>query len=372
MKPTVLVTGGAGFIGSHVVDQLLRDGYSVRVYDKLVEQVHDDSGPRYVAAEAEFIRGDVCDRDSLQAALAGVQSVVHLAAEVGVGQSMYEISRYVEGNTGGTATLLDLLANDVASVERIVVASSMSVYGEGAYVCPEHGVMFPSHRAPAQLAERRWDPLCPACEAELSPTGTPESKPLQPGSVYAISKMDQELLCLVAGAAYGIGVVALRYFNAYGPRQALSNPYTGVGAIFSARLQNGQAPLAFEDGEQLRDFIHVDDVARATVRALETPAADGHAINIGVGQPMTINEIAEQLARALDVDIRVEATGKYRSGDIRHCYADMRKASELLGFRPEVPFHDGVGDLISWVADQPASVGRDDARVELERRGLAR
>ncbi|MGI8557552.1 MAG: SDR family NAD(P)-dependent oxidoreductase [Solirubrobacteraceae bacterium] len=372
MNPTVLVTGGAGFIGSHVVDQLLEEGYDVTVYDKLVEQVHENAGPRYLAPEANFIHGDMRDRDALEGALAGVEAVIHLAAEVGVGQSMYEISRYVDANTSGTATLLDILANDVARVERIVVASSMSVYGEGAYLCAEHGIVFPPSRDPARLAQQIWEPACPTCGAELSSTGTPESKPLQPGSVYAISKMDQELLCLVAGGAYGMGVVALRYFNAYGPRQALANPYTGVGAIFSARLLAAEAPLAFEDGLQLRDFIHVRDVARATVSALRTPAAYGHAINIGVGRPMTILEIAGTLARALDVEIAPEATGKYRAGDIRHCYADMSKAEELLGFAPAIPFEDGVQDLISWVARQPASAGLDEARVELERRGLAR
>ena len=368
----VLVTGGAGFIGSHVVDLLLEKDYEVVVFDKLVKQVHGNAGPQYVPDEVQFIWGDVQDRDALRAALDGVSHIVHLAAEVGVGQSMYEISRYVDGNTGGTAVMLDVLANERHSVGTIVVASSMSIYGEGAYVCSKHGPVAPVQRAETQLAERNWDLHCQECRRPLLPTGTPESKPLHPSSVYAISKMDQELLCLSVGAAYGLDVVALRYFNSYGPRQALSNPYTGVAAIFSSRLMNGRSPLAFEDGQQLRDFIHVRDVARATVAALETPEAAGETINVGVGDPLTIEGVAATLAEALGVEAPVEITGKFRAGDIRHCYADMTKAEEILGFRAEISFQDGVRDLIEWVSAQTADDRVGVAREELERHGLAR
>ncbi len=258
----VLITGGAGFIGSHVAESLLAAGHEVRVYDSLVEQVHGGRGPVNVPDEAEFVLGDVRDSGALRRALRGVDAIVHHAAEVGVGQSMYQISRYVDGNTGGTGVLLELLANERHQVERIVVASSMSVYGEGAYRCEQHGVVHPRPRGDLQLGARDWDMRCPECTQRVSPVPTPESKPLQPASIYAISKLDQELMCLAVGRAYDIGVVALRYFNTYGPRQALSNPYTGVAAIFSSRLMNGQPALVFEDGAQLRDFVHVQDVAR--------------------------------------------------------------------------------------------------------------
>lgn len=367
----VLVTGGAGFIGSHVVEQLLDRGYQVRVYDSLVPQVHQGAGPQYVPSGAEFVEGDVRDRDRLAKALQGVDQVVHLAAEVGVGQSMYEVSRYVDANTGGTGVLLDIIANDKTDVGRIVVASSMSIYGEGSYQCPQHGLVAPGLRPEAQLKQRQWDPLCPLCAQVLSPVPTAEDKKLLPSSVYAISKMDQELLCLSVGAAYGIGVVALRYFNAYGPRQALSNPYTGVAAIFSGRLLNGRAPLAFEDGAQLRDFIHVRDVARATVLALESEQAAGQAVNVGVGAPLTITRVAQLLAARLGVEVEPEITGKFRAGDIRHCWADPTRAEQLLGFTAEIPLEDGVAELIDWVSRQSADDQVDKAYAELGRRGLA-
>jgi dTDP-L-rhamnose 4-epimerase len=257
-------------------------------------------------------------------------------------------------------------------VGRIVVASSMSIYGEGAYECPEHGLCYPGLRSAEQLARREWDTGCPSCGGAIQPVGTPEEKPLRPTSVYAISKMDQELLCISAGAAYDIGVVALRYFNTYGPRQALSNPYTGVAAIFSGRLLNGKAPLAFEDGRQLRDFIHVRDVARATVAALESPGADGEAINVGVGDPLTVTDVAGALAGALGLEIEPELTGTSRAGDIRHCYADMKMAERLLGFKPEITFDDGVEELIDWVSRQSSDDHVDQAQLELTSRGLAR
>jgi dTDP-L-rhamnose 4-epimerase len=372
MSGPVLVTGGAGFIGSHVVELLLAEGHQVRVLDSLVPQVHGSRGPRYVPDEAEFVLGDVCDRETLRAALRDVEHVVHLAAEVGVGQSMYEISRYVQANTGGVATLLDLLANSEHTVSRIVVASSMSIYGEGSYACSEHGLVTPGLRPNAQLELHRWDPLCPVCAATLTAVPTREDKALLPTSVYAISKMDQELLCLAVGAAYGIDVVALRYFNSYGPRQAIGNPYTGVAAIFGGRLLAGRAPVMFEDGAQLRDFVHVRDVARATVLALHSRAATGHALNIGAGAPMTIRQVAEVLARELGRDIAPEVSERFRSGDIRHCWADTGRASELLGFVPEIPFEEGVSELVGWLALQESDDHVDAARTELEKRGLAR
>src|ERR1017187_2584375 len=366
----VLVSGGAGFIGSYVAEQLLHQGYVVRVYDSLIPQVHQGAGPQYVPASAEFIAGDVRDRDGLARALHGVDQVVHLAAEVGVGQSMYEVSRYVNTNIGGTGVLLDIIANDNPSVPRIVVASSMSIYGEGSYQCPQHGLTTPGPRSKAQRTARRWDPQCLVCGETLSPVPTAEDARLLPTSVYAISKMDQELLCLSVRAAHGIGVVALRYFNAYGPRQALSNPYTGVAASFSGRLLNRRPPLAFEDGRQLRDLVHVRDVARATVLALERDKATGQAVNVGVGAPLTIAQVAQLLAKQLGVDVEPEITGKSRAGDIRHCYADTTRAEQLLGFKAEIPLEAGMAELTEWVATQAVDDQIGQAYAELGRRGL--
>ncbi|TFD55126.1 NAD-dependent epimerase/dehydratase family protein [Cryobacterium frigoriphilum] len=368
----ILVTGGAGFIGSHVVDILLGQGHEVRVYDKLVEQVHSGNGPRYVSEDAEFIYGEMNDAEGLTTALKGVDQIVHLAAEVGVGQSMYEISRYVDANTGGTARLLDVIVNSKHEVSKIVVASSMSIYGEGSYWCAEHGAIAPRLRSEAQLRERRWEPACTICGHDLSPVPTAESKPLFPTSVYAISKMDQELLTLSVGAAYGIDVTAVRYFNTYGPRQALSNPYTGVAAIFSGRILNGLPPIVMEDGNQKRDFVHVKDVATATVLALTAPKANGQAINIGIGDPVSISEVATTLARALGrEEIEPIITGEYRAGDIRHCWADPTLAKDILGFEPEYRFREkGVAELVNWVGSQTAVDRVSAANDELRKRGL--
>ena len=368
----VLITGGAGFIGSHVADLLLEEGHEVRVYDRLVEQVHGRHGPRHVAADAEFVRGDMRDRAALREALRGVDAIVHHAAEVGVGQSMYQITRYVEGNTSGTGVMLELLANERHSVKRIVVASSMSVYGEGAYRCEEHGLVHPLVRDDAQLGLREWEMCCPACGAHASPVPTSETTPIAPASIYAISKLDQELMCLAVGRAYDIGVVALRYFNTYGPRQALSNPYTGVAAIFSSRLINGQPPLVFEDGLQLRDFVHVHDVARATVLALTSEAASGQAINIGTGRPVSVLEVAEVLAEHIGVELPARISATSRSGDIRHCWADVTRAGELLGFEAAVDFGEGMRELVAWVREQEADDHSEAAHAELAQRGLAR
>jgi dTDP-L-rhamnose 4-epimerase len=370
MSARVLVTGGAGFIGSHIVDQLLERGDDVRVYDLLIPQVHGTDDPRYVSKEAELIVADVRDRTSLQRALQGMDSVIHLAAEVGVGQSMYEIDRYVDTNTHGTAVLLQLLAEGRTDVGRLVVASSMSIYGEGAYRCTEHGIVSPQPRPKASLVAREWEARCPTCGAEVAPVPTPESKPLIPTSVYAVSKMDQEMLSLTVGAAYDIGSVALRIFNTYGPRQSLSNPYTGVGAIFSSRLLHDRRPSVFEDGRQLRDFVHVADVARAFVTALHATEVTGVACNVGTGSPLTITEIARLLARSLGKEIEPEVTGSFRAGDIRHCWADTALAREVLGFSTRTSFADGVDDLAGWVAEQTADDRFDEARAELSARGL--
>jgi dTDP-L-rhamnose 4-epimerase len=362
---TVLVTGGAGFIGSHVVDALLERGCGVRVLDSLVEQVHGAvERPEYLADDVELIVADVREPGVVREALRGVDAVVHLAARVGVGQSMYELDEYVSANTHGTAVLLEALLDH--PVRKLVVASSMSIYGEGLYE-PVPAV----ERRPADLAARRWEPRGAGDEA-LTPLATPETKQCANSSVYALTKYDQERLALVFGAAYEVQVAALRFFNTYGPRQALSNPYTGVLAIFASRLLNGNRPLVYEDGGQRRDFVNVRDVARACVLALEREEATGNAINIGSGRSVTVNEVACELASVLDVELEPEVTGKFRVGDIRHCFADIARAREVLGFEPEVSLEDGMRELAAWLETQTADDRVDAATAELAARGLAR
>ena len=371
----ILVTGGAGFIGSHVVDELVAAGYEVTVLDSLEPQVHGPARtpPPYLNPKARTVWADLAAAgDVLDRLLPETDAVIHLAAVVGVSQSMYEISRYVRANTAGTAILLEKLTRFRDRVRKLVVASSMSVYGEGAYRCPNCGPAYPPSRPEAQLAARDWEPRCPACGAVLEPCPTPEEKPLMPESVYAVTKRDQEELALTVGRAYRIPTVALRFFNVYGPRQALSNPYTGVAAIFSARLLNGRPPVVYEDGRQTRDFIHVRDVARACRLALERDGANYEAVNIGTGRPFPVLEVARTLARALGRPIEPEVAGRYRAGDIRHCYADITRARRLLGFEPEVAFEAGMGELAAWVAGQAAEDRWAEAAAELERRGLTR
>ena len=372
-KANVLVTGGAGFIGSHLVDALVDRGHRVRVLDALVSQVHgDDAAPAYVNPAAEFIQADVCDREAVNAALEGIDVVFHEAAEVGVGQSMYEIERYVRANDLGTAVLLEAILGRKSQIKKLVVASSMSIYGEGAYRCATCGIVAPQIRSSAQLLDRQWEVECPTCGKHLSAALTTEEKPLFPTSVYAVTKQDQEQFCLAVGRSYGIPSVALRYFNVYGTRQALSNPYTGVCAIFSARLLNKNRPMIFEDGEQSRDFVHVSDIVQANLRALETDAADYQAINVGTGVATSIRTVSRLLAQGLNLDIEPEIVGKYREGDIRHCVADISKAKSLLGYEPQVSLERGIPELLSWVRAQAAQDQVASATAELESRQLVR
>jgi dTDP-L-rhamnose 4-epimerase len=358
-----LITGGAGFIGSHLGDALLREGYRVRALDSLVEQVHGDSQrPAYLTDEIELIAGDLRNPEIVRGALEGVDAVVHLAARVGVGQSMYELADYAGANTAGTGVLLEALLEH--PVRKLVVASSMSVYGEGAYE-PAPAV----ERTRSQLERGEWEPRGPNGE-ELRPVPTPESKEPSFASVYALTKFDQERMCLLFGAAYDVPTVALRLFNVYGPRQALSNPYTGVLAIFAARLLNDRRPLVYEDGGQRRDFVNVADVTRACRLALERDGADGRAVNIGSGRSASVLEIADQLARVLGKEIEPEVTGKFRTGDIRHCFADVTLAREALGFEAQVPLEHGMAELAGWLQDHVAIDRFDEAAAELSERGL--
>jgi dTDP-L-rhamnose 4-epimerase len=361
----VLVTGGAGFIGCHVSRALLAEGYEVRVIDGFIDQVHGGmTSPDPVLKSVEIVRADIRDADAVAQALQGTDHVIHLAAEVGVGQSMYEIDRYVGVNDLGTAVLLKSLLTH--PVKRLVVASSMSIYGEGLYATADGAPVEDAVRP----ADGGWDPR-DAAGRTLVPLPTPEWKRPSLASVYAITKYAQERLCLNVGAAYGMQAVALRMFNVFGAGQALSNPYTGVLAIFAARLLNGQPPMIFEDGQQQRDFVHVEDVARAFVLALEAPLAAGCVFNIGSGARTTIEGVAQTLAQAMGrPDLQPEFLHKARAGDIRHCFADLTLAREKLGFAPRRTLADGVPELADWLARQSATDKVLEARRELEARGL--
>jgi dTDP-L-rhamnose 4-epimerase len=366
----VLITGGAGFIGSHLADELLAHGYRVRVLDKLAAQVHGEGTrrPDYIDERVELMVGDVADRETLARALRGVDAVYHFAAAVGVGQSMYEVAHYTEVNNLGTAILLEALI--ARPVRRLVLASSMSLYGEGLYRTGAGEVRVAGERSLDQLRRGDWE-LRAEDGSALQPVPTPETKPPALASVYALSKFDQERMCLMIGRAYELPVVALRFFNAYGPRQALSNPYTGVLAIFAARLLNDSPPRIFEDGLQQRDFVSVYDVARACRLALETPAAAGEVFNIGSGEPHTVRDIAMRLAQVVGKQhLEPEIVGKYRVGDIRHCYADIRKARQVLGYEPQVKLDDGLAELAAWLESQAAVDRVAQASAELASRGL--
>ncbi|HEX6699395.1 MAG TPA: SDR family NAD(P)-dependent oxidoreductase [Gaiellaceae bacterium] len=368
MEKSILITGGAGFIGSHLADDLLAHGWAVRVLDNLTPQVHGGATrPEYLDPRVELVQGDIRDRSAVVRALDGVDAVAHLAARVGVGQSMYEIARYTEVNSLGTAVLLEALPD--RSVERLVVASSMSVYGEGLYRTADGEPVAPRERPREQLERGEWEPKGPDGRP-LEPVPTPESKPPALSSVYALTKYDQERLCLMFGSAYGVPVTALRLFNTYGPRQALSNPYTGVLAIFASRLMNGKPPLVYEDGRQRRDFVSVSDVARACRLALESDRVAGQVLNVGSGRSTSVLDVAQKLATVLGVSIEPELTGKSRAGDIRHCFADISRARELLGYEPQVTLEDGMAELAEWLKGQPALDRVDAANEELSSRGL--
>ena len=365
----ILVTGGAGFIGSHLVRELRSRGDRVVVLDSLDEQVHGGVPPD-LPEGVELIVGNVGDADVVDRALEGIDRIVHLAAVVGVGQSMYDIERYVRENTLATATFLERVLARNDRPKRLVVASSMSIYGEGEYECPTHGTVACQQRSVAQLATRDWELHCPVCGDRVAPIGTAEVKQLQPTSVYAVTKRDHEELALAVGNAYGIPTVALRFFNAYGPGQALSNPYTGVAAIFASRLLNHNPPLIFEDGDQSRDFIHVSDIANGILLALESEDAVSHAINLGTGRPTSVRRVAEVLSQELGVELAPKLTGEFRAGDIRHCFASTAAARARLGFEARISFEEGMRQLARWLEGQEAVDRVEDARQQLVERHL--
>lgn len=370
MRERILITGGAGFIGSHLADELLAHRYQVRVFDNLSPQVHGEerTRPSYLNPDAELVVGDIRDSAAVRQALKGCDAVFHLAALVGVGQSMYQIAQYSSVNNQGTAVLLQALIDE--PVEKLIVASSMSLYGEGLYRGPDDELLAGTERSLAQLKARDWE-LHNLDGEILTPVPTPESKLPALASIYALSKYDQERMCLIMGRAYEIPTVALRFFNVYGTRQALSNPYTGVMAIFASRLMNDKPPMIFEDGLQQRDFVSVRDVALACRLALETPQAAGHVLNIGSGRHYTIKELARRIAEVMGkAEIEAEITGTYRVGDVRHCFADIGLARHVLGYEPRVDLAGGLAELVGWLEGRSAVDRVDEARAELSARGL--
>ncbi|MBT2245061.1 MULTISPECIES: SDR family NAD(P)-dependent oxidoreductase [Sphingobium] len=365
----ILVTGGAGFIGRSVCRELLHRGYQVRVLDSLIEQVHGDNGrPEDLDPAIELIQADVRNGDAVERALKDIDSVVHLAAEVGVGQSMYEVERYTSVNDFGTSVLFERLIG--RPVRRVVTASSMSIYGEGLYRSCDGQLVQDAERGVVRDKQRQWEPL-DARGRPLTPVATPEWKRPSLTSIYALGKYVQERTTHIMTTPYGMEGVCLRLFNVYGPGQALSNPYTGVLAIFASRLLNGQRPMIFEDGEQRRDFVHVSDVARAFADALELPQAAGGTFNIGSGEDRSVTQVAQALARAMGRNlVEPDIVGKARTGDIRHCFCDTSRADDVLGFRARQDFETGLAELAEWVASQTAYDRVAEACGELEARGL--
>ncbi len=369
MTYKILVTGGCGFIGSHIVDTLIEKGHKVRILDNLDKQVHQDKVPDYMNEKAEFIKGDIRDEDTIKKCIEDIEIVFHEAAAVGVGQSMYKIKEYMDVNTQGTALLLDILSKKEHEVKKLIVASSMSIYGEGEYNCQDCGRVYPNLRKDEQMKDREWEMKCPKCNKEALPIPTSEEKPLMPTSIYAISKEDQEEMSLVVGRAYEIPTIALRYFNVYGPRQSLSNPYTGVAAIFSSNIKNNNPPKIFEDGLQSRDFIHVNDIVQANILVMESKKADYNTYNVGSGKRVTILDVAEGLIKEYGGNIDPLILNKFRSGDIRHCFSDIEKIKKL-GFEPKVSFEEGLKILVKWGQNASSVDMTSEATEELLERNL--
>jgi len=373
MTETILITGGAGFVGSHLAEKLLQMGYKINLIDNLSPQIHEPNGklPQYLRGKAEFLKGDVRNREDVERAVSGADAVIHLAAETGVGQSMYEIARYVDTNVRGSAILLETIAEAGTKVKKIILASSRAVYGEGKYQCKKCGVTYPEQRTEDKLKTKQWQMRCPKCGRIVEPLPTDEDTILRPTSIYAITKQAQEQMFSVIAKTHRIPYAILRYFNVYGQRQSLSNPYTGILSIFSSRILNGKPPLIYEDGLESRDFVHVSDVVKATILALEKTEANYEIFNVGSGRRVTILEMANLLVEKLGGSLKPVIVGKYREGDIRHCYADLTKIRNKLGYAPGKSLEDGISEFANWVKQQENILDLSDkASDELASRKL--
>lgn len=373
----VLVTGGAGFIGSNVALKLIAKGYSVVVLDSLSEQIHgsdpEHTSPLYLSVKdkVSFIKGDVNKREDWMKALEGVDYVIHLAAETGTGQSMYEIEKYVDTNIGGTALLLDILANNPHHVKRVVVAESRAIYGEGKYICPKCGEVYPQERKDEDMSKGDFECKCPKCGGEVKLVGTTEDSKIQPSSVYGITKQVEGQLVHLVCKSLGIESVSFRYQNVYGPGQSLSNPYTGILSIFSTRIKNGNGLNIFEDGKETRDFVYIDDVADATILGMEVPEANGHVFNVGTGVATDVLTVAHTLCDKYGIQVPITVSGNYRLGDIRHNFADITLARQILGFEPKWSFADGIAQFVKWVNRQEVQEDNYEASIEeMKSKGL--
>ena len=374
----VLITGGAGFIGSHLALKLVSKGYQIRVLDNLSPQIHgenpDETSPLYnsIKGKVDFIKGSVTNREDWLNALDGVECVVHLAAETGTGQSMYEIQKYVDVNIGGTALLLDILTNTKHSVKKVVVAESRAIYGEGRYYCEElRQYVYPLERQDADMAKGDFDVKYPGCSQPLHLVSTTEDSLVHPTSVYGITKQVQGQLVHLVCPSIGIASVSFRYQNVYGPGQSLSNPYTGILSIFSTRIKNGNGLNIFEDGKETRDFVYIDDVVDATILGIEKEEANGHVFNVGTGIPTNVLTVAKTLIEKYGKEVPVTVSGNYRLGDIRHNYADITAARTILGFEPQWSFSDGIGEFVKWVNGQEIQEDKYEASMEeMKRKGL--
>ncbi len=366
----ILVTGGAGFIGSFLVDKLVDLGYQVRILDNLEDQVHQGKKPTYLNKEAEFIEGDVRDYSDFKEATRRVDAIFHLAAAVGVGQSNYQIGKYMDTNAGGTANLFDILVNSKNEVKKVITISSMTGYGEGNYFCKKCGIVRPGLRDEKQLKKKDWNLYCQTCQNIVDPIPTDEKALDCPNSIYGLSKKVQQDLSFLIGSIYKIPVVVLRGFNIYGPRQSLSNPYTGVTAIFISRLKNNKEAVIFEDGLQTRDFVSVHDVVDAFVLSLENEEANKQIFNIGSGKGTTILEVAKTLSKLLGKSELITINKEFRKNDIRHCFADISKAKKILDWKPKIGLEEGFRELIAWSGTEIAEDKFFRAQQELKDKGL--
>ena len=373
----ILITGGAGFIGSHIALKLIDKGYEVTVLDNLLEQIHgsdpDRTSPLYCSIKdnVRFIKGDVCDKALLEQALEDVDYVIHLAAETGTGQSMYEIKRYIDVNIGGTALLLDILTNSKHHVKRVVVAESRAIYGEGMYHCEKCGDVYPTERKDEDMAKGDFECHCPKCGGKVKLVATTEDSAIHPSSVYGVGKQVQGQLVHMICKSIGIESVSFRYQNVYGPGQSLTNPYTGILSIFSTRIKNHKEINIFEDGKESRDFVYIDDVVDATIAGMEVPEANGHVFNIGTGVSTDVLTVAQTLSKHYGIEVPLKVTGNYRLGDIRHNYADITLAKQILGFQPKCTFDAGIKQFTEWVNRQELQIDNYEASLEeMKQKGL--